>query len=74
MAAQTALPPSGGRACEWHLWAQVLVCPLGIGRKVAETMPMVQRSPPGQAVKSGLLGLHKQESMADSYHNTQKYF
>ena len=33
-------------ALEWGLWAQVLVCPLGVRKKVAENMPAAQHSPP----------------------------
>ena len=34
-------------ACH-RLWVQVLVCPLGVGRKVIETMSTTQCFPPGQ--------------------------
>ena len=36
---------SGFEAFEQHLWAWVLVCPFGVGRKVTETMVMAQRLP-----------------------------
>ena len=37
----------------------MLVCPLGVERKVAETMPVAQCSPLGQAAGLGLLGIHR---------------
>lgn len=42
------------------------MCPRRVGRKVAETMYKAQRSPPGRVAGSGLLGLHRLESMANS--------
>ena len=44
--------------------------PLGIGKNVAETMPMALCSLPGQAAGSGLLGMPKQESTTDSQNHT----
>ena len=41
---------------------------------VAETMPVAQHPVHGQAAGSGLLGVHRQESMADSCRHTQSYF
>ena len=52
----------------------MFVFPLRAGRKVAETMPMAWHSLPGQVVKSGLLGLHRQESMVDYCHHTKRCF
>ena len=52
----------------------MLIYPLGIDGKVAEIMPMVQHSLPGQAVESDLLGIHRQESVAGSCHQIQRYF
>ena len=40
----------------------------------AETMPMAQHSLPGQVAGSGLLGLHRRESLADSRCHIQRYF
>ena len=42
----------------------MFVCSLEVRKKVAETMPMAQRSLLGQVVGSDLLSMHKQESMA----------
>ena len=48
------------------------VCVPTRGREeVAETSSV---SPAWEGVGSGLLGMHKQESMADSCHHTQRYF
>ena len=52
----------------------MLVCLLGVRRKVGETMPVVQHPQPGQVAISGLLGVHRQESFADSCCHTQRYF
>ena len=49
------------------------MCPLGVGRKVAKTRTRAQHSQPGQAAASSLLGLHRQESMADSQLHTERY-
>ena len=73
-------------SCQEQLWlflgadarhplqVQMLICPLLVSRKLAETMPMAQYSPSRQAADSGLLGLQRQESMVDSHHHTQRYF
>ena len=53
---------------------RTIVCTLRVGRKVAETRPMAQHSIPGKVMGSGLLDVHRQESIADSRHHTQRYF
>ena len=45
----------------WMLW-----CTLIVRRKVVETMPMAQNTLACQVAESGLLGVHRKESMADS--------
>ena len=49
------------------LWVWMLVCQLGVRRKVAESMPATHSAPlPGKAAGEGLLGTQRQESMVNS--------
>lgn len=52
----------------------MLVCTLMVRNKLAETRLMSQCSLHGQVAGSGQLGVHRQESMADSHCHTQSYF
>ena len=48
--------------------------PTGVGKKLAETMPVTQCSLPGQVAGSDLLGVHKQETMVDFYNHIERCF
>ena len=40
---------------------------------MAESAPGAQYSLPGQLAESGLLGIHRQESMVDSHHHAETF-
>ena len=56
------------------LWIGVFACLLRVRKKVVETMLVALFFLPGQKVGSGLLGLGRQDIMADSSCHTDRCF